>query len=94
MGRKGDIWGTYAWKTLSRTLRATLPPVCAWCGEEIDRDLGATHRMSWTLDHIKSQVDYPELALEPSNLVPMHRACNSAKSAGRKRPGNRGSREW
>ena len=67
--------------------------MCAWCGKEIDRGLPHTHRMSWTLDHIKSQVDYPELAFEPSNLTPMHRCCNSAKAAGRVKP-RKGSRNW
>lgn len=89
------MWSTNRWKTLSRKLRDLLPPVCSWCGEEIDRSLPATHRMSWTLDHVLSQVDHPDLAYEPSNLVPMHRACNSAKAAGRKQPSQkRGSREW
>jgi len=47
---------------------------CAYCNQTID----------WTtrnavVDHIKNRRQYPELAYELSNLVVMHRACNTKK---------------
>lgn len=44
-----------------------LPTECQSCGT--DQDL--------TIEHIKSVVDYPELALEPSNLTTLCRPCNT-----------------
>ena len=88
-----DIHSTYEWKQLSTRLRLELPPVCWLCGGSIDRTLKPTHKLSWTLDHVKSAVDYPELALDPSNCRPAHRKCNSAKAAGRVMP-QQNSRQW
>ena len=34
-----------------------------------------------TVDHIKNRLQYPHLALEPSNLCVVHHTCNSKKAA-------------
>jgi len=44
-----------------------LPKYCVNCN--IDDDL--------TIQHIKAVVDYPELALEPTNLTTLCRSCNT-----------------
>jgi len=44
-----------------------LPPVCINC--QTDQDL--------TIQHIKAVVDYPELALDPTNLTTLCRSCNT-----------------
>lgn len=47
------------------------------CGEQIDCDLPARHRMSFTADH-DDALDNGGCLL--GHLVPMHMACNSRKS--------------
>lgn len=47
------------------------------CGEQIDTDLPAGHRMSFTADH-DTPLNADGQLLGP--LVPMHRSCNSRKS--------------
>lgn len=68
-----------AWKTLSAQLRRELPPICSICGDSIDLGLDPRHRMSWTLDHVLPMHTHPELAMDPANLRPAHRSCNSSK---------------
>lgn len=48
-----------------------LPKTCQSCG--IDNDL--------TIEHIKPVIDYPELALTPSNFTTLCRSCNSRSYA-------------
>lgn len=84
---------SHAWRQLSTRMRLEMPPICWICGGSIDRTLKAAHKMSWTLDHIKSQIDHPDLALDPANLAPAHRKCNSAKAAGRVIP-QQNTRDW
>lgn len=84
---------SYEWKQLSTRLRLERAPICHLCGGSIDRTLKPTDKMSWTLDHIKSYIDFPDLALDPANLAPAHRKCNSAKAAGRVMP-QQNSRQW
>ncbi|WP_408016021.1 HNH endonuclease [Rhodococcus artemisiae] len=76
-----NIHGTRAWRELSERLRHVLPPICHICSGTIDLTLDSKHRESWTLDHLKPACDYPDLALEPSNLKPAHRHCNAGKAA-------------
>lgn len=90
------IHGTSRWRKLSEQLRRERLPVCHICGKPIDLDLPSTHRLSWTLDHIRpvaSGVD----PFDTMNLSPSHRACNSAKSARGDMPNTtppRCSRNW
>lgn len=48
------------------------------CGEHIDTDLPAEHRMSFTADHDEAIDNGGSLVGQV--LVPMHRSCNSRKS--------------
>jgi 5-methylcytosine-specific restriction endonuclease McrA len=75
-GRSGRPWHRFCAR-----MRLELPPVCAWCGQGIDLLLPVNSRMAWTLDHILPLSLYPELYLEPSNVQPMHRVCNSSKGS-------------
>ncbi len=47
------------------------------CGEPIDTDLPATHRLSFTADHDDALANGGRLVGQL--LVPMHRACNARK---------------
>lgn len=71
-----------AWKTLAAQLKVELPPICHLCGGTIDLSLPHLDRMAWTLDHVLSLHDYPHLAMDPVNLRPAHRSCNSRKGKG------------
>ncbi|MDR2294698.1 MAG: hypothetical protein LBE05_05790 [Microbacterium sp.] len=48
------------------------------CGEQIDTDLPATHRLSFTADHDEAIDNGGKLVGQV--LVPMHKSCNSRKS--------------
>lgn len=66
-----------------RTKREDLPcgygsPSGWGCGEHIDTDLPAKHRMSFTADHDTALANGGRLA--GGLLVPMHRSCNSRKN--------------
>lgn len=61
------------WKTVG------LP--CARCGRPLNYELPAKHAMSATVDHVVSRALAPHRALDRSNLVVMHRRCNSSKGA-------------
>lgn len=67
--------------------------VCWLCGYTIDIALPRTHRMSATVDHVIPRAVAPHLALDPSNLRPAHRACNSAKGKRQSTPSNN-TRDW
>lgn len=91
-GRQG-----YRWRKLVARLREELPPVCWLCRGPIDRRLPAKHADSWTADHVIPLIEAPHLAMEPSNIRPAHRRCNSAKGDGRRRQGGpppKASRHW
>lgn len=60
----------------ARTKRDNLP--CAWCGQPINTDLPATHRLSFTADHPVAINNGGRLTGQA--LEPMHKACNSQKS--------------
>lgn len=60
----------------ARTKRFNLP--CAYCGEPIDTDLPATHKLSFTADHPDALANGGKLTGQ--ELRPMHRACNSRRS--------------
>jgi hypothetical protein len=55
---------------------------CAWCGQPIDYELTRRtplHRMAGTADHIQELWCGGD-PLDPANLAPMHRGCNTRKS--------------
>lgn len=57
--------------------------VCVWCGEPIDYSLGPYSRggdtMAWSPEHLKPRSRYPQLALEPTNIVAAHFHCNASR---------------
>lgn len=60
-------------------LRRTAPPVCAWCGGDIDLSLHWKNAWSWTADHIQSLASGGD---PDGPLQPMHRGCNASKGSG------------
>lgn len=57
---------------------------CIKCGQGIDLTLDPNHRMAFTADHIMPvHMLGPNdpLLVDPTNLNPAHRACNSADGA-------------
>jgi len=60
------IYSSSAWKRLRDQVMAEADGVCHWCGAT-DVELSA--------DHVRTVREYPELALEPSNVVAACRSC-------------------
>lgn len=56
---------------------------CWLCGEPIDYTLGpyttGGSTEAWEPDHRRPQDLYPELALDPANILPSHARCNRAR---------------
>lgn len=86
-GRSGRPWRRLQRKILTESR------VCWLCGYEIDMRLPATHAMSATVDHVVplSQGGNP---LDPTNLRPAHRRCNSVKGDRPALPRTPTSRAW
>jgi 5-methylcytosine-specific restriction endonuclease McrA len=70
------------WRALCKRLKATLPPICWLCGEEIDLSLSGRHPWGWTLDHVVPLSQAPHLANVESNLRPAHRRHNEQRGTG------------
>lgn len=68
-------WISLRRSTVKRWKAYGLP--CSYCGDEIDW----SKRYSAIADHIKPIRRYPTLALEPTNIVMMHHACHTKKTA-------------
>jgi len=63
---------------------------CWLCGQPIDYRIphndpvtGAVNREAFELDHAYPRSTHPELAEDPSNFRPSHRACNLKRSDGK-----------
>lgn len=85
--------GTQRWRDLCRRLKAVLPPVCWYCGKDIDTSLSGRDKWGWTLDHVIPRVEAPALTYDESNLKPAHNWCNSTR--GGRGPSNvKYSRKW
>lgn len=89
-GRRGRPWR----RLRLEVLRAN--PVCTWCGRRINLSIpyrdpvtGRVNMDSGTVDHDRSLIDHPHLALERSNLRPFHLLCNLQKGDGRPKPSKR-----
>lgn len=84
-------------RCFERDRRANAP--CVWCHAPIDYALGPYSRggdtWAWSPEHVKPRDKYPELALDPANIVAAHFHCN-AKRRDRAGMTNLGkpSREW
>ena len=49
---------------------------CGYCGLPLDWD----DKQSLIVDHIQNRKQYPDLAMEPTNLQVVHHACNKRKA--------------
>lgn len=70
------LYATSAWKRLSSEIRANATR-CHWC-------LKPTRRL--VADHVIPLEQAPDLALEPSNLVPSCFPCNTRRGRNAKLP--------
>ncbi len=78
------------YRQLRAYVLATKPPICAWCGNDIDRNLSGLHPDGPHADHI-----VPRSKGGPdtyANLQPMHRRCNLQR--GNRPLGKHTSRDW
>lgn len=63
---------------------------CWWCGQPIDYTIphsdpvtGHVNSDAFELDHAFPRSTHPELAEDPANFRPAHRACNNRRSDGK-----------
>nr|DAN67099.1 MAG TPA: HNH endonuclease bacteriophage, HNH Endonuclease, DNA.52A [Caudoviricetes sp.] len=63
---------------------------CWWCGQPIDYSIphsdpvtGHVNSDAFELDHAFPRSTHPELAEDPANFRPAHRACNNRRSDGK-----------
>jgi 5-methylcytosine-specific restriction endonuclease McrA len=63
------VYATAEWRRLSAAVRAGATR-CHWCGKRTTRLVG---------DHVIPVEERPELALEPSNVVPSCYGCNTRR---------------
>jgi hypothetical protein len=52
---------------------------CVICGERVDYNLRYPHPFSWSLEHLISVKDRPDLLLDENNWASAHFGCNSMK---------------
>ena len=81
-----DAWNTPAGKALRQRCFARDRQAgarCHWCHGEIDYSLGPYTRggdvWAWSPEHLRPRSRYPELALEPTNIVAAHFHCNASR---------------
>lgn len=67
------------WRAVRDQQRAKRLP-CHWCGQPIDYSLTYPDPGAFTADHVKPWARYPELRIDPGNVVSSHARCNWAKS--------------
>jgi 5-methylcytosine-specific restriction endonuclease McrA len=67
--------------------------VCWLCGRGINMALPPNHRMAWTADHV-IPITRDGAEVDPANLRPAHRSCNSTKGNRAARPQLQTSRRW
>lgn len=82
-----------AWKYLCKQVYAE-ESNCWLCHGPVDFTLPPRTRWSKSVDHIKSVVDYPHLALVRSNVRLAHYGCNSSRQARGDTNEYEPSREW
>lgn len=83
---------TRRYKTQRSTFRAvcaahvnhdgTIGAPCWLCGRPIDYSLPDTHPDGFNLDHAYTVSAHPELAEDPANFRPSHKACNELRGDG------------
>jgi 5-methylcytosine-specific restriction endonuclease McrA len=74
-------WGGQRVVDIGRNLMAQGRP-CWLCGQPIDYQLPRDHPMAFTIDHIKTKHERPDLIWEPSNHAPAHALCNKKRGTG------------
>lgn len=62
-------------------LRSARGP-CYLCGQPIDYTQSYPHPESFTVDHVKSWINHPELRDDPANCRAAHARCNAVKGKG------------
>ena len=82
-----DVRSSAEWKALVFWAKTTLPWVCHLCDQAIPADVPKYHPLSYSLDHIETVRDRPDLELAPSNVAPSHHTCNSSRKARPLTPG-------
>ena len=76
-GRSG-----FRWRALCKAQRAKKLP-CYLCGQPINYLARSQYADdAFSVDHIKSWRDYPELREDPANLASAHLLCNKQKGSG------------
>lgn len=84
-GRLNPPWSgrrtTQATELVRRQGEALGLPCCI-CGQPINYRLRWPDPYSCSLQHVKSQRDFPHLRWEPSNWAPSHLDCNTRLGAG------------
>lgn len=79
MGTPGDPRETRQWRTLRKQV-LMMSDRCWLCGR-VTCEQGCCQAAN-TGDHVLPVATHPHLALEPSNVKPAHKCCNSARGAG------------
>ena len=69
------------WRKLVSRARATLEPVCYFCGNEIDLTLPARNRWSCTVHHTEARAFGGATIVPIDELALAHRSCNSSHGA-------------
>ena len=94
-----DVRSGRTWHLMSQAFRKKCQNAderCWMCGQAIDYTADSTaHPDAFQPDHFYPTSTHPELALDPGNLRPSHRACNIARGDGPPPLGlGRSSRIW
>jgi hypothetical protein len=80
-------------RALSAELKRQRRPCCI-CRQPIDYGLAHPDPGSFSVQHIKSWKDFPELREDPSNLDAAHLGCNATGQAGTGSGLGTPSRRW
>jgi 5-methylcytosine-specific restriction endonuclease McrA len=77
VGRAGAAWWRLAARVRAQVAEYGTP--CHLCGQPIDLTLHRYHSRSFTVDHLIALADNGA-PLDPANVAPAHRSCNTAKN--------------
>lgn len=81
------------WRALRKKAKATYPPICHICTQEIDLALPKTSPWCWTLDHLLPVAKVGKALPTIEEVLPAHNRCNGRRGAGTK-PARPQSRIW
>lgn len=74
-----DELKTRRWRDLCERLKREMPPICHYCGGDIDLSISGREKWGWTADHLTPRHEAPHLTFDPSNIAPAHNWCNSTR---------------